>query len=213
MKNNFPFIWVLMGISILFAAAALTWIVRSIAAESRPSAASGAGAGSAKTGVPAVSIYDFSVQTIDGKTVSLEPYRGKTLLIVNTASRCGFTPQYAGLEKLYAAYRDRGFEVLAFPANNFMGQEPGTDAEIKEFCALKYKTTFQIFSKISVKGEGMHPLYRYLTTQSGYNGDIGWNFTKFLVGPDGRVVARFGSKQDPMGGEVVSAIESALARN
>lgn len=194
-------IWILMGVAALFALVAALWVARAIASESKPApAASDA----------SVSIYDFKVRTIDGAETDLSAYRGKVLLIVNTASRCGFTPQYADLQKLYDTYRSRGFEVLAFPANNFMGQEPGTDAEIKEFCSLKYKTTFPMFSKISVKGGDIHPLYLYLTTQAGHNGEIGWNFNKFLVGLDGRVAARYGSRQDPMGAELTSAIEALL---
>ncbi len=199
-------IWILMGVAALFAAAAAFWVVRAIASESKTAPAAPA---AAEAGSPA-SIYGFKVRTIDGAETDLSAYKGKALLIVNTASRCGFTPQYAGLEKLYATYRARGLEVLAFPANNFMGQEPGTDAEIKEFCTLKYKTTFPIFSKISVKGDDIHPLYRYLTTQAGHDGEIGWNFNKFLVAPDGRVVARYGSRQDPMGPELTARIEELI---
>ena len=137
-------------------------------------------------------------------------YKGKTLLIVNTASRCGFTPQYAGLEKLYEKYHARGFEILAFPANNFMNQEPGTDEEIKRFCSLKYDTSFPLFSKISVKGKDIHPLYRYLTTAPGFEGDIAWNFNKFLIGPDGRIVARFGSRTDPLADDLARKLEATL---
>ena len=156
------------------------------------------------------SIYSFTMKTIDGEEKSLGDYQGKTLLVVNTASKCGFTPQYTGLEKLYEKYKERGFEILAFPANNFMGQEPGSDKEIKEFCSLKYKTTFPIFSKISVKGKDMHPLYAYLTRDTDFKGDIGWNFNKFLIDPQGRVVARFGSTTDPMAKDLISKLEAAL---
>lgn len=156
------------------------------------------------------SIHQFTVRTIDGKDRSLGEYRGKVLLVVNTASQCGFTPQYEGLEALYEKYRGRGFEVLAFPANNFMGQEPGTDGEIAKFCELNYKTKFPLFSKISVKGTDMAPLYAWLTKQPGFQGDIGWNFTKFLVGPDGRVLARFGSRTEPRDEKLVAQIEAAL---
>lgn len=155
-------------------------------------------------------IYGFSAQTIDGGEASLAEYKGKALLIVNTASRCGFTPQYKGLEELYGKYRGRGFEVLAFPANNFMNQEPGSNEEIKEFCSLKFHTTFPLFSKISVKGKDIHPLYAYLTSRPGMEGDISWNFNKFLIAPDGRVAARFGSKTDPLADELVRALESVL---
>lgn len=159
------------------------------------------------------SIHDFRVATIDGEQKSLADYRGRTLLIVNTASRCGFTPQYTSLEALYQRYKDRGFEILAFPANNFMGQEPGTNAEIKEFCSLKYRTTFPLFEKISVKGKDIAPLYAYLTRDSGHPGGISWNFAKFLVGPDGRVVARFGPATDPLDERITQRIESLLAKH
>jgi glutathione peroxidase len=158
------------------------------------------------------SIHDFRVATIDGDQKSLADYRGKVLLIVNTASRCGFTPQYEPLEVLYQRYRDRGFEILAFPANNFMGQEPGTNAEIKEFCSLKYRTTFPLFQKISVKGKDIAPLYAYLTRESGHPGDISWNFAKFLVAPDGRVIARFDPATDPLDKKIIDRIEPLLAK-
>jgi len=155
----------------------------------------------------AQTIYDFTVKTIDGEDQSLADYKGKVLLVVNTASRCGFTPQYKGLEALYQEYKDQGFEVLAFPANNFMGQEPGSGAEIKEFCRLKYKTTFPLFAKISVKGKDMAPLYQYLTEQTAFQGDISWNFNKFLVDNKGKVVARFGSKIDPQDEAIAGEIK------
>lgn len=157
-----------------------------------------------------MNLYDFKVQTIDGKSASLSDYKGKALLIVNTASRCGFTPQYEGLEKLYLAYQDKGLEILGFPANNFMGQEPGSNEEIKKFCNLKYKVTFPMFSKISVKGKDIHPLYQYLTQESGLKGDISWNFNKFLVSPEGKVLARFGSRVDPLSKELIGKLEPAL---
>jgi len=157
------------------------------------------------------SVYEFKVRTIDGTRKSLSDFRGKTLLIVNTASECGFTPQYKSLEAVYEKYRPQGLVVLAFPANNFGQQEPGTNAEIKTFCTTKYKTTFPLFAKISVKGADMAPLYHYLTADSGFPGDIRWNFTKFLVAPDGRVAARFEPKTDPMQPEVLEKIEGVLA--
>jgi glutathione peroxidase len=171
-------------------------------------------AGPATNGARAMShsVYDFRVATIDGEQKSLADYRGRTLLIVNTASRCGFTPQYTSLEALYQRYKDRGFEILAFPANNFMGQEPGTNAEIKEFCSLKYRTTFPLFEKISVKGKDIAPLYTYLTRESGHPGSISWNFAKFLVGPDGRVVARFDPATDPLDERITQRVESLLAK-
>jgi glutathione peroxidase len=156
-------------------------------------------------------IHEFTVKTIDGHERALAEYKGKTLLVVNTASRCGFTPQYAGLEALYQKYRERGFEVLAFPANNFMGQEPGSNEEIAKFCETNYKTSFPLFAKISVKGKDMAPLYTWLTKESGFKGEIGWNFTKFLVDPDGHVVARFDSRTDPLDAKLVDKVEGSLA--
>lgn len=157
-------------------------------------------------------VYQFTVKTIDGKEQPLADFKGKALLIVNTASKCGFTPQYADLEQLYEKYRGRGFTVLAFPANNFMHQEPGSDAEIKKFCDLRFKVKFPLFSKISVKGKDMHPLYAYLTSQPGAEGDISWNFNKFLVDPQGRVAARFGSRVDPADEKVAEALEKILPK-
>ncbi len=156
------------------------------------------------------SIYDFNLKTIDGAQKNLGDFKGKALLIVNTASRCGFTPQYKSLEALYGRYKKRRFEVLGFPANNFMAQEPGTEEEIKKFCELKFGVTFPMFAKISVKGSDIHPLYAYLTSLPGFEGDITWNFNKFLVSPEGRVTARFDSKKDPLAPEVTSQIEEIL---
>ena len=155
-------------------------------------------------------VHSFSLKTIEGQEKSLGDFKGKTLLIVNVASKCGFTGQYEGLEKLYKKYQDRGLVVLGFPANNFMGQEPGTDAEIKKFCTLKYNVSFPMFSKISVKGADMHPLYRFLTSQPKMEGGISWNFNKFLVDGNGNAIARFGSKVDPLSKELSEKIESAL---
>ena len=155
-------------------------------------------------------VHDFQVRTMSDSDQSLADFRGKVLLIVNTASRCGFTPQYRSLEALYEKYRARGFEVLAFPANNFMNQEPGSNQEIRTFCSANYHTTFPLFAKLSVKGRDMAPLYQYLTRQSGFPGDIPWNFTKFLVAPDGRVIARFGPTTDPLSSDVTGKLEAAL---
>ena len=158
---------------------------------------------------------DVKVKDIDGKEVDLaKTCKGKVVLIVNVASKCGLTPQYAELEKLYGDYKDKGLVVLGFPANEFGAQEPGTDAEIKEFCSSKYKVTFPMFSKIVVKGDGIHPLYKHLTekaTNPDSPGEIKWNFTKFLIGRDGALVARFEPKATPSSKEVVAAIEKALA--
>jgi glutathione peroxidase len=162
------------------------------------------------------SIYDFVVKNIDGEEVKLEEYRGKVLLIVNVASKCGFTPQYEGLQALYEKYQPDGFAVLGFPANNFLGQEPGSDEEIKQFCSLTYGVTFPMFSKISVKGDDIAPLYAYLTSESTnpeFAGNISWNFNKFLVGRDGTILSRFGSKDSPESEKVVQAIKEALGRS
>jgi glutathione peroxidase len=156
------------------------------------------------------SIYEFTMNDIDGKPVKLDSYKGKVVLVVNVASRCGNTPQYEGLEKLYKQHKDKGFVVLGFPANNFMGQEPGSEAEIKQFCSSKYNVTFPMFSKISVKGSDIHPLYQYLTQNSTPNGEVQWNFGKFLIGKDGKILARFDPGVQPNSPEVTSAVEKAL---
>ena len=158
---------------------------------------------------------NFTVKTIDGKDSDLSQYLGKVVLIVNVASKCGNTPQYDGLEKMYAKYGDKGFVILGFPANNFGGQEPGTNEQIMEFCKSTYDVKFPMFSKISVKGADIAPLYTYLTsldTQPATKGDITWNFEKFLVGRDGTVVARFNPKTKPEDPKVVTAVEAALAK-
>jgi glutathione peroxidase len=155
-------------------------------------------------------VHQFTMKNIDGTDVPLSDYAGKIVLIVNTASKCGYTPQYASLEKLYQRFAERGLRILAFPANNFGAQEPGSNEEIKEFCSTTYDVTFDMFSKISVKGDDIHPLYAYLTGETSFNGDIRWNFAKFLVDGKGQVVARYGTKTDPMDETVVSQIESML---
>lgn len=159
-------------------------------------------------------IYEITVKDIDGKDMPLRQYAGKVMLIVNVASKCGFTPQYEGLEKLYRTYKDKGLVIIGFPANNFMWQEPGSDTDIKQFCKMKYDVTFPIASKISVKGNDMHPLYRLLTAK-GTNpktaGDVGWNFTKFLIARDGSVAARFESAVTPESAEIVKAVEGLIA--
>ncbi len=161
-----------------------------------------------------MTIYDFSLNNIDGKQVKLDQYRGKVLLLVNVASQCGFTPQYEGLQKIYSQYKDKGFVVLGFPANNFGGQEPGTDQEIKTFCSTRFHATFPMFAKISVKGADKHPLYQFLTeagTDPRFAGEIKWNFNKFLVDRKGNIVARFDSPDTPESEKVTKAIEMALA--
>jgi len=162
----------------------------------------------AMSALAASSIHEFTLKTIDGAPAPLKQYQGKVVLIVNVASRCGYTPQYAGLEQLYRRYKDRGFVIIGVPANNFGGQEPGTDAEIKEFCTRKYDVTFPMMSKVSVKGSDMTPLYQFLTSSAG--GDVKWNFTKFLVGKDGRVIGRFEPGVKPDAPELIAAIEKAL---
>jgi len=161
----------------------------------------------------ASSVHEFTLNSIDGRPAPLSAYQGKVVLIVNVASRCGFTPQYAGLEALYEKYKDRGFVILGFPANNFGGQEPGTNEEIKTFCSTKYNVTFPMYSKISVKGDDQAPLYQFLTDKQANpatGGEIQWNFTKFLVDKNGKVVARFEPKVTPESPDVASAIEKAL---
>jgi len=161
------------------------------------------------------SVLDFQVKDIDGKNVDLSKYKGEVLLVVNTASQCGYTPQYQGLEAVYEKYKAKGFEVLAFPANEFGQQEPGTDAEIKSFCSSRYKVTFPLFAKIVVKGKGIHPLYGFLTgreTDPKFAGPIPWNFAKFLVDRKGEVIARFEPGDEPEAEKVTAAIEAALAQ-
>lgn len=156
---------------------------------------------------------DFKVQNIDGQEVDLSQYRGKVVLIVNVASKCGLTPQYEQLEALYEKYREQDFVILGFPANNFMGQEPGTNEEIKSFCSTKYGVTFDMFAKISVAGDDIAPLYAFLTseeTNGEFSGKIEWNFAKFLVDRTGKVIGRFGPRVRPDDTRIVEAVEAAL---
>jgi glutathione peroxidase len=157
-------------------------------------------------------IYTFTLNSIDGKPAPLADYKGKVVLVVNVASQCGYTPQYSALESIFEKYKDQGFVILGFPANNFGAQEPGTNEEIKTFCTRKYNVTFPIYAKISVKGPDQAPLYSYLTkdTAPGIRGDIKWNFTKFLVDRNGNVVQRFEPAVTPDSKEVISAIEKQL---
>lgn len=179
-----------------------------------------------------MSIYEIPVKTIDGKETTLADYKGKTLLIVNVASKCGLTPQYEGLEKVYEEYKDKGFEVLGFPANNYLAQEPGTEEEIKDFCSTNYNVQFQLFSKISTKGDDQHPLYKYLTSEAksadisngdgfeeklaGFGqkrenaNDILWNFEKFLIAKDGSIAARIAPDVPAEDARVTAKIESEL---
>lgn len=159
-------------------------------------------------------IYDFVMKDIGGVDVPLRTFEGKVLLVVNVASKCGFTPQYAGLQSLYERYREKGFEILGFPANDFLWQEPGSDQEIRQFCSTKYNVGFPLFSKIPVKGKSIHPLYRYLTdkeTNPRFSGKITWNFNKFLVDRNGQIVNRFDSNVEPLDEQVISAVEAAVA--
>lgn len=160
--------------------------------------------------VKANSIYDFTMASIEGKPQSLKKFAGKAILVVNVASRCGLTPQYEGLEKLFQKYKESGLVVLGFPANNFGGQEPGTNEEIKTFCTTKYNVTFPMFSKISVKGDDIAPLYKWLLEKSGDTSDVEWNFGKFLVSKDGKSVKRFSPRVGPMSQDLETAIKEAL---
>ena len=157
-------------------------------------------------------IYSFTMKTLDGKEKSLADFKGKVIMVVNTASFCGYTPQYKDLETLYKQYKDKGFIVLGFPANNFGKQEPGNDGDIATFCERNYSVSFPMFSKISVKGDDIHPLYNYLTTETQFKEEIGWNFTKFLVDKNGSVVARFASKVKPNEKEVIAKIDELISQ-
>ena len=157
---------------------------------------------------------DFTVKSIDGQETNLSEYKGKVVLMVNVASRCGLTPQYKALESVYGKYKDRGLVVIGFPANNFNGQEPGTNEQIKEFCTTKYNVTFPMMSKISVKGDDKHALYKFLTEGKAgedFAGDVEWNFAKFLVDRNGNVMARFSARTTPDAPQVTESIEKALS--
>jgi len=161
---------------------------------------------------PAQTIYDIKLKDIDGKDTTLAAYKGKVVLIVNVASKCGYTKQYAGLEQTYKKYQDKGFAVLGFPCNQFGGQEPGTNEEIKQFCSSKFNVTFPLFDKIEVNGPNRHALYVLLAGKdSPYPGDIKWNFNKFLVGKDGRILQRYDSSVTPESEKLTADIETALA--
>lgn len=158
------------------------------------------------------SIYNFSVKNIDGQEVSLDKYKGKAILIVNVASKCGYTPQYEGLQNLYESYKNEDFVILGFPANNFKGQEPGSNEEIKQFCTLEYGVEFPMFSKVSVKGDDQAELFSYLTSLSNpdFEGDIKWNFEKFLISKEGKLVRRFRSNVEPESESLVEAIKKEI---
>jgi glutathione peroxidase len=157
-------------------------------------------------------VYQFKVKDINNRSVDMTSYRGKVLLVVNTASYCGYTSQYKSLQKTYLQFKDQGFEVLGFPSNDFGRQEPGSNKEIKDFCELNYKVSFPLFSKVVVSGNQKAPLFKYLTEDSGeaFKGSIDWNFEKFLIGKNGQVVGRFKSAVDPQSKELLSAISAAI---
>lgn len=154
-----------------------------------------------------MSLHDFKINSLEGKPVNLADYKGKVVLVVNVASKCGLTPQYAGLEKLYETYKDKGFVILGFPCNDFNGQEPGTPEEILTFCSGKYNVTFPMFEKVSVKGANVSPVYQFLET--GYSAPE-WNFHKYLIGKDGKVIDSFASRMTPQDPKITAAIEAAL---
>ncbi len=161
----------------------------------------------------ASSIYDFTLNSIDGKPAPLADFKDKVVLLVNVASRCGYTPQYTGLEALYEKFKEQGLVIAGFPANNFGGQEPGTNEEIKTFCSSKYNVKFPIYTKVSVKGDDKTPLYQFLTDKTANpatGGEIKWNFTKFLAGRDGKIIARFEPNVTPDSPELIAAVEKAL---
>ena len=168
--------------------------------------------GNPSSPTPNDAVVDHAVKLLDGTEKDLSDYRGKVLLVVNTASECGYTPQYADLQQLYGTYKDRGLEVLAFPSNDFGGQEPGTPEQIREFVDSKYSVEFEMFDKVVIKGPDKAPLYKTLTEQTaeGIRGEVEWNFTKFLVDPQGRVVQRFDSSVGPTAPELLEAIERVL---
>lgn len=157
------------------------------------------------------SLYDLSAQRIDGSTKSLSEFKGKVALVVNTASECGYTPQYSDLQKLYDTYKDRGFVVLGFPSNDFGRQEPGSDEEIQKFCTSKFGVTFPLFAKTKVLGDAKNPVYEFLTKSTG-GAEVGWNFEKFLVGKNGLVIERFPSGVKPMSPTMTEAVETALSK-
>ena len=161
----------------------------------------------------ATNVLDIPLKDIDGKDTSLKAYQGKVMLVVNVASQCGLTPQYKALEELHRKFKDKGFTVLGFPCNDFAGQEPGNNTQIKQFCTGKYDVTFPLFDKLHVQGPEQHPLYAQLTSKSSpFPGEVSWNFGKFLVGADGKILARFEPKVTPDSPEVLKAVEAALPK-
>ncbi len=181
--------------------------------DSKPTRKDTQGGGNATSGAKAKGPLDFKLKTIDGQDVDLGKYRGKVVLLVNVASQCGMTPQYAQLQDLHERYAARGLAILGIPANNFGGQEPGSDAEIKEFCTSRYAVKFDMFSKVSVAGDDRCPLYQWLTSKQSnpkFGGDIKWNFTKFLIGRDGKVIGRFEPRTRPDDAALLKLLEEAL---
>ena len=217
MRQAFALAW-FCGLLLLISAAGCgnsgysSGVPEATAAELSDPATQGMGGRTVAT-TQAPRVYEFTLKDIDGKSVPLEQFKGKVLLLVNTASLCGNTPQYGGLQTLYEQYKDKGFEILAFPANNFGEQEPGNNEEIKSFCYTKYALTFPLFGKISVKGGDKHPLYRYLTEQSPFPGEVEWNFQKYLVDRQGNVIARYHHRAKPLSDEIVNGVAQALAKD
>jgi glutathione peroxidase len=156
------------------------------------------------------SFYDFSMKNIQGKEVPLSSYKGKAVLVINVASKCGYTPQYEGLESLHKKYKDKGLAIVGFPANNFGAQEPGSNEEIAKFCKMNYGVSFDMMSKISVKGSDQDTLYKYLTSEAPEKGDVKWNFEKFLISKNGKIVGRFASGVSPDSKELIQAIEKEI---
>jgi len=162
-----------------------------------------------------LNFYSFEGKTATGETFHMDQFKGKVVMVVNVASKCGFTPQYDDLQKLYEEYKDKGLVILGFPANNFMNQEPGSNEEIQEFCQMNFGVTFPVLAKISVKGNDIHPLYAWLTDKKIHpetGGTIGWNFTKFIIDSEGNVTARFASRTNPLDEEVIKAINALLEK-
>ncbi len=214
MKNSFP----LLCCALLLAGCQSARSIEPVMAEpATPATSNGGnlGATSAENAASPMKIYDYDLQTLDGKPADMSKYKGKVLLVVNTASKCGYTRQYAGLQAISEKYKAQGLEVLGFPANNFGGQEPGSAEEIGEFCQKNFGVTFDLFAKSSVKGEDKSPFFTYLTEQANpeKTGDISWNFEKFLISRDGRLVDRYKSAVEPNSDELTAAIETQLNQN
>ena len=200
-----------MNIRTTILAVAAAMVIAAVAFTASPTTKYGATQTGGTTTMSTMDYRHIPFATITGDTTDLNAYKGKVVLVVNVASKCGFTPQYAGLESLYTAKKDQGFVILGFPANNFKQQEPGTNAEILKFCQTNYNVTFPMMAKISVKGSDIHPFYRYLTEQSKLPGEISWNFNKFLFDRNGNLVARYDSPTKPDDPKLVAEIDALLA--